>query len=251
MRILILILISVVSGYSQNAIENILRSDKKDSVKVNELNALGRSDADFELRSEALDSAFTLSHNSIYHYGKAFTYVSKAYLALDRDSAIKAIDFFTLAIIGFQDLKLPKETAEAQYKLARTYQALGMLDEANITYHKLLKTYEKVGTRVGHVYLQLANNYLELGKEDSAVVYSSRLPGSQVRPMKFSHTFSEEQRSEVRNELLIRELKNEIEKAKFRTDIIAFLLGILLVIAILLVVYLGFKVRKLSKKIDS
>jgi tetratricopeptide (TPR) repeat protein len=247
MKYLLLLLFCNFHLLATDPIHQILVSELSDSLKVDQLNALGTSDADFRLRNAALDSAFTLSHRAIYHYGKAQTYLSKAFLALDRDSAIKALDFFNLAIFGFQDLKLPKETAQAQYNLARTYQAIGELDRANQTYHQLLKTYEKVGTRVGHVFLQLANNYIELGKEDSAVVYSSRLPGSEVRPMKFSHTFSEDKKQAFKHALSMRDLQNELEKAKFRTDVIAFLLGILLFISFLIIIYLTLKVRKLNK----
>lgn len=247
--IIFFILLNSILLYAQNSdIALILKSSSTDSVKVNRLNEFARKGSNqFEARKEALDSAFGLAHRNIYHYGKAVSYLSFAYLYLDADSVSKAIDYFRLAIIGFQDLNLPKETAEAQYKLARTYQAIGLLDRANEIYHSLLKTYEKVGTRVGHVYLQLANNYIDLGKEDSAVVYSSRLQDSEVRRIPFSYTFTNIQKNKFQNRLEVKDLKNELEKAKFRTDVIAFLLGILLAISILIIIYLVFKVRKFSK----
>lgn len=245
----IIILILLSSGlFADTDLKSILNSNDSDSVKVNQLNAFARNTNDFALGREALDSAFTKSHNNIYHFGKALSYQSYGYLYLKADSVIRAIDYFKLAIIGFKDLKSHKEIAETQYQLARTYQAIGMLDVANSTYFELLKTYEKIGTRVGHVYLQLAQNYDKMGVRDSAVMYSSYLQDSEIRPIKYSKTFSEIQKSEIQNEIQVNELKNEIEKAKFRTDVIAFLLGILLLISLFIILYLILKLRSIRKK---
>ncbi|MDC1068564.1 hypothetical protein OAQ99_05325 [Candidatus Kapabacteria bacterium] len=249
MKILTLLLISISVCFSSE-FDTITNSDLSDSVKVNKLNSFSRNDTyNFNSRKAALDSAFNISHRNIYHFGKAFTYLNYAFLFLSVDSITKSIDYFEIACIGLRDIKSYKELAESQYKLGEIYSSLDLFNKSNQIFFKLINTYDKIGSKDDHIYGKIISNYNMLGKNDSALLYRDKVKGKIDQSLEQSRTFSLAQKKDVKNSILIKELTNEIEKAKFRTDIISFFLGILLFISLLVIAYLIYKLKKASKQI--
>lgn len=234
-------LIFVSSLFSDDS-KAILKSTLTDSVKVEQLVQLSSSEKDYVKSKELVDSAFSISHKTIFHRGKALSYQGYGDLYFREDSIIRALNYYQLSEFGYKDLKLQKEIAIVQYKIGKTFQEFGLYDESNRAYHKLLKTYNKIGTNPELIYSELASNYKLLGKTDSFNIYKKKLKG-EFNISKSSKSYNQEMINSIQSKYQVFILENELQKANFRTDIITYLLLAIIIVLVILVAYL-FVTRK-------
>lgn len=239
-------LIFIANLFSQE-IDKVLSSDLTDSAKVEALITRSFIEDEFITSKASVDSAFSLSHNSIFHRGKALSFQAYGDLYFRVDSIVRAINYYQLAEYGFKDLKLDKEIAIVQFKMAKTYQEVKLLNESNETFIKLLKTYEKIGTNPEMIYSELASNYDDLGKKDSFELYRNKLKG-EYSEATTSKSYSNSEISAYQADYNVFILRNELQKANFRTDIITYLLTAIIIVLVLLVAYLFFTRKKSSIK---